>query len=331
MIGAELDLVDVDARHWRNWWQLLAPPRALAAPRWALAVVDGAPTRPLKVIVAGASARGAVAVAPYGSLAELAQRLGVGVVIALDRRVIGELSAEIEAELRPDQDGVAQALVALRALKRRAGRGIWSEPSLLDVLPAPSYEPIQRTFDLLVPDASSLVAYVIDDHRTRVHSSIVAVKRGGDIVRVTTHRAFAAAVPEAGLARAWQTDYPRVLAAVDRALAKPSIGVFLERATWLRIATGPTDQLARELDAKRVIIDPSPAWLIGLMSGAAVAAVAGRAATALAGALPQFARDRASALASRAQAVIKDSGMHPFALLGFDPIELWQRLRRFYR
>jgi hypothetical protein len=331
VLSAELELVDVDARHWRNWWRLLAPPRAFDAPRWALAIVDGAPTRPIKVIVAGAAARGAVPVAPYANLAELTRRLGVGATLALDRGVIAALSTEIEGALQLRQDGVAQALVALRALKRHADRGIWTDPPILDVLPAPGYEPIQRTFDLLVPDTSALVGYVIEDDRTRVHASIIAVKRGGDIVHAATHRALAGGLTEAAFARDWQTAYPRVLAAVERDLAKPSIGVFLERATWQRVVTGPSDQLARELDAKHVIVDPSPAWLLGLLSGAAMAAMAGRAASALASVLPQRTRDAASALAHRAHTAIKDSGAHPFALLGFDPIELFQRLRHYYK
>ncbi|HEY1551690.1 MAG TPA: hypothetical protein VGG28_27875, partial [Kofleriaceae bacterium] len=92
-----------------------------------------------------------------------------------------------------------------------------------------------------------------------------------------------------------------------------------------------SDQLARELDAKHVIIDPAPTWLVGLLGGAAVVAIAGRAASALAHMMPKAARDRASSLAHRAQAIMKDTGAHPFALLGFDPIELWQHLRHFYR
>ncbi len=54
--------------------------------------------------------------------------------------------------------------------------------------------------------------------------------------------------------------------------------------------------------------------------------MAGRAASALAQMLPQSARDRASALASRARDAID-----PFAMLGFDPLELWQRLKHHYR
>jgi hypothetical protein len=122
-----------------------------------------------------------------------------------------------------------------------------------------------------------------------------------------------------------------VLAAVEDRFAKPSIALVLERATLMGVITGPSDQLARELNAKRVAIDPAPAWLLGLLGGAAMAAMAGRAASAIAQMLPQGARDRASALASMARDAMKETGAHPFALLGFDPLELWARLQHFYR
>lgn len=330
MLASELELTDLDARHWKNWWRLLTPPRVSRA-RWALVILDrGAPSH---VIISGEGAQDIAPPPGLGdrALAQYARTLGVAAVIAIERRVIAELSAEIEAALRIDQDIVAQSLIALRALKKHSGHGIWTSPPLLDLLPAPSYEPLQRTFDLLVPDRSSLVAYVLEDDRTRIHASIIAVKSHGDIVRAATHRAIGEALPEAGFARAWETDYTRVLEAVESRFARPSIALFTERATLLRILTGPSDQLARELNAKRVVIDPAPTWLLGLLGGAAVAAMAGRAATALAHMLPQATRERASALATRARDAIKDSGAHPFALLGFDPLELWSRLQHYYR
>jgi hypothetical protein len=302
-------------------------------PRWALAIVDS--ERMIKLVIAGEGSRDP-ATAPLASFAEApldawTKRLGVDAAIVMDRRVLGELSAEIEGALRPDQDGVAQSLVALRALKRHAGRGLWTSPALLELLPAPAFEPIQRTFDLLVPDDSALLAYVIEDDRSRVHSSIIAVKAHGDIVRAASHRAIVDLVHEPAFARDWKSSYERVLDAVEERFAKPAIGLFIERATLMKIVTGPSDQLARELNAKNVVIDPAPAWLLGLLGGAAVAAMAGRAGRALASMLPQSARDRASALAHRAGAAMKESGAHPFALLGFDPIELWQRLKHHYR
>jgi len=298
---------------------------------WALAILDrGTLTH---VIVRGEGARELVPLPGLHAraLAQYAQTLGVAAVIAIERSVIGQLAQDIESALRFEQDLVEQGLVALRALKKHAGRGVWSEPPLLDVLPAPSYEPVQRTFDLLIPDRSALLAYVIDDDHTRIHASIIAVKDDGDIARAATHRAIADLVPEATFARDWQKQYKRVLTAVEDRFAKPSLALFLERATLQRILTGPGDQLPRELNAKTVIIDPAPTWLLGLLGGATVAAMAGRAATAIAGMLPQRTRDAAASLANRARDAIKDSGAHPFALLGFDPIELWSRIKHYYR
>ena len=337
MISSELELSHLDARHWRNGWRLLVPPRVLDAPAWALVVVDRAPPNVISVVIAGKDARGRLTSPPPlhaagpEALAAYAKQLGVGSVIVIDQALIAQLSTEIEGALQFEIDGVAQALHALKALKHHAGKGVWTEPPLLDLLPAPAYEPIQRTFDLLVPDRSALLAYVIEDDRARVHTSIIATKESGDITRAATHRAIADLVPEAMLARDWPQQYKRVLAAAEERFAKPSNGLFLERATLMKILTGPSDTLARELNAKRVVIDPAPAWLLGLLGGAAVAAMAGRAASALAAMLPQATRERASALASRAQAVMKESGAHPFALLGFDPIELWHRLKHHYR
>jgi hypothetical protein len=336
VISPELELADLDARHWRNGWRLLAPPRVLDRPRWALAIVDGADHAVSKLVIAGEGARGAIAAVPLPgvtprALEAYARTLGVDAVIVIERGLIGALSAEIEGALRLDQDGLEQALVALRAVKKHAGHGLWTEPPVLDLLPVPSTDAIRRTFDLLVPDRCALVFYIIEDDRTRVHTAMIAQKEHGQITRACGHRAIADLVSETTFARDWEKGTKRVLDAVEERFAKPAIGVFLERATLMRVLTGPSDQLARELNAKHVVIDPAPAWLLGLLGGAAVAAMAGRAANALAAMLPQATRDRASALAHRAQAAMKESGAHPFALLGFDPIELWSRVKHYYR
>ena len=341
MISPELDLHGLDARHWRNGWRLLAPPRVIDKPRWALVIVDGTPDRVLKIIVAGDRTKGPTgsidpASAPLPGVTDkalyaYAKRLSVGAVIVVDKNLVRELSSEIEAALHVDMDGVAQSLVALRALKKHAGKGIWSEPPLLDIIPAPHVEPIQRTFDLLIPNNSAIVAYVIEDDRARVHTSIIAVKHDGDITEVAQHRAIADLVSEPTFARDWQTGYKRLLEAVEERFAKPSLAVVVEKGTLMKVLTGPGDQLAREYNAKSLIIDPAPAWLLGLLGGAAVAAMAGRAGRALASMLPQSTRDVASALAHKAQDAMKASGAHPFALLGFDPIELWSRLKHHYR
>ncbi|HEY4241297.1 MAG TPA: hypothetical protein VGM88_15860 [Kofleriaceae bacterium] len=326
-------MAQLDARHWHNGWRLLVPPRVRPAAPWALAIVDrhsAAPsgTETLKVIVAG---RGAVEAPVLGGrtareLAAAAKQLGVAALIVVERDAVRELARELEGSLRADDDALGQGLAALKALKKRAGRGVWMHPPLLELLPVPAAEPVRRTFDLLVPDDSALVAYVIEDDRSAIHASIIARKEGGAITRATTHAAIADLVPEAAFAKSWEKQAARVNRAVEERIGAPSISLFLERATVLRILTGPSDQLARELNAKRVVIDPAPTWLLGIISGATAFAMAGRAARGMAALLPQAARDRASALASRAR-----DAVNPFGMLGFDPLELWAQLKHFYR
>jgi len=337
VLAADLALHDLDARHWRNGWDLLVPP-GLARPRFALGFVEGSPPRWVKLVVAGNGAQGAIDTDTLGApvlgtrgLAQLCRLLGVDGAIVLDTGAVAAVSAEVERHLSIDQDLAAQGLAVLRALKHRAGKGVWTHPHLLEIVPAPPYDAVQRTFDLLVPDDTALVAYVIDDDRRAVHTSAIAIKRRGDLAEVTTHAALAGELDEAALARDWPRTYKRVLTAVGQRFARPSIGLFLERATLFRVLTGPGDQLARELNARRVVIDPAPAWLLGLLGGATVAAFATRGARALAAMMPRAARDRAADLAQRAQDAMKSSGAHPFALLGFDPIELWSQLKHFYR
>ena len=67
------------------------------------------------------------------------------------------LFAGIDSQLRFDDDYVAQGLTMLRELKALAGEGIWSHPRLLDIVPAPPFEALQRTFDLLVPNGSAMI------------------------------------------------------------------------------------------------------------------------------------------------------------------------------
>ena len=336
MLAPGLTLHRLDPRQWHAGWRLLVPPRVLHRARWALAIVDGTPPTLLKLIIAGHDATGTVDranVVPgvdHASMTAWAASLGVGALIVLDRRVIADLSADIERQLSLEQDLIEQGIIAWRAVKRRVGRGIWTEPPLLEMLPTPTFEALQRTFDILVPDDSALSIHVIDDDLRAIHASIIAVKRGGHLAEVTTHAAIADIVDESDFAANWKKSHGKVTAAIGQRIAKPSLAIFLEKTTLLRIVTGPSDQLSRELNAGNVVIEPAPAWLLGLLGGAAVAAVATRGARALASLLPAAARQRASDFAQRAQTAMRDSGTHPFALLGFDPLALWASVRRYY-
>src|SRR3954468_17963570 len=110
VLSAELELADLDARHWKNWWRLLTPPRILEPTRWALAILDRGTLSHLIIRGEGARPLGPLAGLGSKALAQYGKTLGVTAVIAIERRLIAELTAEIEPALRLDQDLVAQGL-----------------------------------------------------------------------------------------------------------------------------------------------------------------------------------------------------------------------------
>jgi hypothetical protein len=333
VLATDVEIVDIDGRHWANWLSLLAPPGVLDDPSWAVVFIDG--TNVVKAAVRGIGDINPADIPFTGTsrnqVEALRVALGVGAVAVLETDTISKIYRDMESHLEIGDDIVAQGLTILRSLKKANGKGLWLEPHILDLVPVPSYEALQRTFDLLISNGSSMLAYIIDDDKSSVYTSIIAVKRDGNIDAVSTHLGIADQLGEQVFARDWRKQYKRLLKLVDSRFAKPSVAVFLERDTFYRILTGPTDQLAREINARNVIIDPAPAWLLGLLSGATVAAFATRGAKALARVMPSQARKLAAEWAEGAKQVLKDSGASPFGLLGFDPIELWMSLRRFYR
>src|SRR4029079_7994860 len=104
------------ARHWKNWWRLLTPPGALAPTRWALAILDRGTLCRLIIRGEGSHELGQLPGLGPPALAEYKRTLGVSAVIAIERRLVAELSADIEAALRLHQDLVPHGLTALRAL-----------------------------------------------------------------------------------------------------------------------------------------------------------------------------------------------------------------------
>jgi hypothetical protein len=328
-----VDIRELDGRHLAGWLTLLLPP-GLGEPSYAALFLDG-DQRLRHAVRAGQGALDPAAVPFAGTtprdLAALRRALGVELVLVFAERGAARLHREIERQLRPGDDFPAQVLTLLRAVKRLAGDAFWLEPRLHDLIPPLSPDAAQRTFELLVPSPSSLCAYVFDDRAASVVASALAVVEGGHIARLTTHLALADSLPEPELARRWRSDIPRLLDCIDRRLALPSIGVFVERAAWQRIVTGPGNQLSQEMSAGHLVVNPAPPWLRGLLGGAQLAAAATGAMRSLSRFVPGPARRAASDLAQSAQERLRQTGAHPFALLGFDPIELWHQVRAHYR
>ena len=344
MLAADASFDHIDPRHWHNGMRLLLPPRAVTSRKLAVAVVtrdagagpDAAP-RSIAAFTLGPDARPIdlatmplAEVSPAG-LGRWARRHGLGAALAIDRDLLPMLSAAIEPRLRLDDDVARHGLALWHALRPHVNQRVWSYPDVLSLLPDVPGDALHRTIDRLIPDDSTIAAYIVDDDRRDLHASIIAHRRGGQFVRVTTHAAVADVVDGPALARDWSKHRPELVKAITERVARPSILMITTPSALREIITGPGDQLARDLRAQRVVIDPAPAWLYGLLGGAAVAAVAQRGASVLASMLPVGLRDRARQLTDKARDVARDAGADPWALLGFDPLALWAQLRHLYR
>ncbi len=328
MIDHDPTLDWLDRRQLFNWWQLALPPGLTSESRYALLVLEDG-----ELLHAVRSGHGAVAAAevPFegtskAQLARLSKELAVEGLLVLERRALVNLFESMERGLRIEDDLATQGVGLWQALRRC--EGIWSHPPLLELIPPLRADALQKTFDLLIPNESTLVAYVIDGRR--LHCSVIAEKRRGTITMGTMHPAIGDLLSEQELCRDWRANYARVNQAVTSRFSKPSVAVFAERAAVERILRGPADQLAKELRAGNLLVDPSPMWLQGLLGGAAALAVATSSAKRMARFLPKGASKMAGDLAKAAQGRIKESSASPFGMLGFDPIELLQRLRSFY-
>ena len=336
MIAPDIEIEDIDPRHWHNWWRLLWPPALTHENGWAVALLDddGAVS---KVVRHGGDAIDGASVRMTGmtraELERLRQHFDVELLIAIDEAVPAEVIAEAESRADPRGDLGVLALAYWAAAKQRVRQGrMGMAPPLIEALPEISADRLQKTFDLLIPQPSAMVAYVFEDDGTDIYSSVIASVDQGDLVFVSTNQIIDDAVRPVPMARRWRNDYRRIVDTVSERIDPVSLGAFASRGAVERILTGPADQLGRELAARNVIFHPAPAWLKVLLGGAAVAGAATRGARVLSGFMPKAARKLAGEVAQRAQAGLKEAASGPWATLGFDPIELWLDVRGwFYR
>ncbi len=361
MISRDLELRDLDPEHWTNLHRLMHPPpggdpqpmgwsplarfaRPAAAPTPSLAL---SPAMPALVLLKGgrvvrivrwgggtlpaselALHRGASAGREQGdlpavtpeALRALRERHGLPFVAAVETEALAALWAEAQAAVNPNDDQVAQLLALARVLRGALGKSVHLDPPIGATLPLPSPALLQTTFNTVLPDDRSLVFYLTEGGRP--WTSLIAVKRGGDVTLVTTHAAIADRVLFSDLRR----DAPAVLRAVADRLAPPHLGVFLPLRVWHELVAGDRSAVARALAARTALLDPAPSWLLALVGAGAVAEAATRSAR-FAGKL--LAGTRLGALLPGAEAASRlvQSAASPLEALGLDPWDLllWAR------
>ncbi len=328
MIDHDPVLAWLDRRHLHNWWRLAIPPGLSKDSRYALVVLESGEL--LHAVRSGEGAIDTKSVPFSGTtksqLSTLSKALDVDGLLVVERRALTNLFESMERGLRLDENYASQGVGLWQSLRRC--EGIWSDPPMLELIPPLRSDALQKTFDLLVPNDSTLVAYVLDGRE--VHCSVIAEKRRGAIVLATMHPGIGDLLSEQELCRDWRANYDKVNRAVESRFSKPSVSIFIEKDAVHRILRGPPDQLAKELRSGALVVDPSPLWLQGLLGGAAAIAAATTSAKRMARFLPKGARKMAGDFAGAAQSRLKESSASPFAMLGFDPIELLQQCRSFY-
>jgi hypothetical protein len=250
------------------------------------------------------------------------KRLGLPFVLAVEIDELPRLFAELQGKVSIDDDYLEQGLAVLPVLRDALGQSLRLEPRLFPgTLPLPSYSLLRSTWNAILPDGRSLVFYLCDGGR--LWTSLILVKRGGEITQIATHAAIADRVRFASI----RGDARAVLAAVADRFAPAAIGIFLPLRVWHELVAGDRSAAARALASRQAVLDPAPPWLLALVGVGAMAEAATRSvrlagrllgATRLGGLFP----GGAGAAEKLLQTVAS-----PLEALGIDPWELlrWSR------
>ncbi len=345
MISRDLQVDQIDPQHFANLWRLMHPPTGGdPEPRiWGpLAQIFSAPApdpdslsalsprlpalvlftgrRVVRVIQVGGG------VLPHAELRSPSQadlkafRVAheLPFIAAVDLEALPRLWAEAQRKVKLEDDLVAQELCMLRVFQGALGRQVLVEPQLMGSMPLPTYAMLQNAFDHMLPDGRSFVFYLVD--QGRIWTSLIAVKKGGDIVRVTSHAAIAREVRFSSI----RSDAKAVNSAVAQHLAPPHIGIYLPLRIWHELVAGDRSAIARALANRQAILDPAPKWLLAIVGAGAMAEVATRSMH-LAGKLLSATKLGSRFLPDGGKAKkLVQRAANPLEMIGLDP---WEMLR----
>jgi hypothetical protein len=259
-------------------------------------------------------------VSPAG-LRQLRERERLAFVVVVHTEALPGLIGELSAQVNANADPVEIGLNAARTLQRALGRDVLLSPRLLGALPLPRYELLVRGFDRLLPDGRTTMFYVLDEGR--VWTSIILRKRAGEIDLVSSQAALDDHQRVRSLA-----DITRVRALVTRRYGPPHICLAVPLSAWRSFVSGDRSALARALATKQALLDPAPTWLHALIGAAAVSDAANRSAR-LAGKL--LSRSPLGSLLGGAPEKLAGKLANPLETLGIDPWELMKAGRAWTR
>jgi hypothetical protein len=161
-------------------------------------------------------------------------------------------------------DYAEQMLTLIAAFRKERGAGLRVEPPTPPG-PVPPFGLVQLLFNLLWPDNTSIVLYVVDEDTEKIFTSLILGKRRGDLDLMTTDLYLG----EQGLnVRNWRADQIRLRKLVSEKVATPYLACFATLRAWRDWHDADTGSacMKRLRKAGDLILDPFPRRLEVLSS-----------------------------------------------------------------
>ncbi|MBI4615905.1 MAG: hypothetical protein HY720_19970 [Planctomycetes bacterium] len=253
MISADIEVVDVDERHWRRLVELNRNGAARVARKSILLLVTDAS----RVVKAIHSRRGAIPDYPPAvpsDLAALASREGADSVWVIERGALPELFRRADARWDPEKGYVETLLAFAKGFVELHDTRIRRHPPLS--IPAIDPERFGPAASWAIPDDRTFLFYVFDGP-AQVWTSLVLRKRAGEFDLLTTHETLAR---EGFVLTDWRNDVPRILSGIERKWGEPFAGLFLDRETLARVqeARKPGHELLAAIREGKALLSPYP-------------------------------------------------------------------------
>lgn len=193
------------------------------------------------------------------------------IFVALEQAAWVDVLEQVQSKLRVGDDNFVMAELFLTAFKEAmdAGRLI-VYPDLFNFIFDLKADRLRRFADAAFPRNSSIVVYLFQGQSLEAGLTIV---RGQELIEtVAGHGAIQDAAE--GF-HPWQKGYGRILDAVKKKYAPPSMGFFAEIDEIRNILWYPeAGSFLRNFVAGNVVIDPMPAWVAAALGVDAVTRVA---------------------------------------------------------
>jgi hypothetical protein len=264
MIADRCEFRGFDAERVANLIDLAAPPGAargsaiVAGPPGLAVLREGNRVRKAVHTVRGRLDPDQVRLGGSHDLGSLARAHGAKWVAVADAEALVAAHERASAALRPGCDLVDVGLEVGRAYVaelERGGVALW--PDLLEGVTIPRRGNVEKALDVVLPPRTASVFYVFDG--SRLHGELICARGDRQIEVFAGHDALGVGAPPAR----WKDEHKRLLEAVERRFAKPSVGIFVSLDTARAAARGQitSSEVPRLARRKDLIIDPLPPWL----------------------------------------------------------------------